>query len=88
MFKITLFNNVRTPTTSIFFKSHILTISLPLGSSLLKYEYVYFIGLMWHSKLAAIQFDITFPMPKPDDKRTHGYSPKYIKKLQISITNR
>ncbi len=35
----------------------------------------------WYSQDATIPFDITFSMP-PLDKRTRGYTPQQIKKLQ------
>jgi len=34
-----------------------------------------------YSQDATIPFEITFPMP-PLDKRTRGYTPKYIEELQ------
>ena len=38
----------------------------------------------WYSQDATIPFDITFSMP-PLDKRTRGYTPKQIKKLQETV---
>jgi hypothetical protein len=30
-------------------------------------------------------FEISFKLPKPDDKRTHGYSPDYVEELKATI---
>lgn len=84
MFKITLFNSVGVPTTSIFFEPHIFTIPLSLGSSLLKYKHVYFLGFMRHRQLATIPFTLSLDMPELD-KRTCGYLPEYIKELQNTV---
>jgi hypothetical protein len=39
-----------------------------------------------HGYDVTLPFEIDYRFPKPDDKRTRGYSPAYVKRLGIELS--
>jgi hypothetical protein len=46
---------------------------------------IYLFSLVWHSYEINQPFEITFLLPKADDKRTHGYTPNCIRELKAIV---
>jgi hypothetical protein len=64
---------------TIILRTPFLSSSPSIYSRIVDDEFIY-----RHTQDATIPFKLTFSMP-PLDKRTRGYTPKYIKELQTTV---
>jgi hypothetical protein len=56
---------------------------IPVYEPIVSEQYVGLHAKHWHGYGINQPFEITFPLPEPDDKRTRGYSKQFLQSMMM-----